>query len=225
MKSGLWRKCRLLLRGLRWLALVAIVAFIGIVTWCNRVGIPDFLKKPLVQKLEARGIDLEFSRVRLHLRSGLVAENVRIGAMNFSNAPSLLLAQVQLQPDFQALLHGQMKIDGLGLRDGKFILPLSPSNTLAIQNIQSHLRFGTNDTWSLDSFNADFQGAKIMLAGDVVHAPEMRRWEIFQNAKPPGHGEWRERLTAFSVALEDARRLGEIQLRMVVNGDALQPDS
>jgi hypothetical protein len=136
------------------------------------------------------------------------------------------LARVQLQPDFRALLRGQFLINGLGLRDGKFILPVSPTNELTVQNIQSNLRFGPDDTWSLDNFNANFQGAKIMLNGDIVHAPEMRHWEIFQNAKPgAGHGEWRERLTALSAALRDARKAGEPQLRLAVNGDARQPDS
>jgi len=225
MKSGFWRKCRLTIRWLRRLLLVVIVVLIGVFAWCNRVGIPDFLKKPLVEKLRERGIELEFSRMRLHLRDGLVAENVHIGSVNLSNAPTLWLSEMQLQPAFHALLRGRLQIDGLGLRDGKFILPLSPSNTLLVQNIRSDLHFGANDTWALDNFNAEFQGAKIMLAGDVVHAPEMRNWEIFQNAKPSGRGEWRERLAAFSAALRDARKAGEPQLRLVVNGDARQPDS
>lgn len=225
MKSGFWRKCRLAIRWLRRLALVAVMALIVIVAWCNRIGIPDFLKKPLVEKLRDHGVELEFTRMRLHLKSGLVVENVRVGAMNSSNSPSLSLAEVQLQPDFRALLHGRLQIDGLGLRNGKFILPLSPSNLLTIQNIQSDLHFGANDTWSLDHFNANFQGAKIMLAGDIVHAPEMRNWEIFQNARPAGHGEWRERLTAFSAALRDARKAGEPQLQLVVKGDAGDPKS
>src|SRR6185437_13738595 len=89
MKSGFWRKCRLTIRWLRRLLLLTIAVLLGIVLWCNRVGIPEFLKKPLVEKLRAHGIELEFSRMRLHWGSGLVAENVHIGGMNLSNAPSL----------------------------------------------------------------------------------------------------------------------------------------
>jgi len=56
--------------------------------------------------------------------------------------------------------HRQLQINGLVLCQGKFVWPLSPTNTLVLNQIQADLRFQTNDTWSLDNFQADFAGAK-----------------------------------------------------------------
>ena len=78
----------------------------------------------------------------------------------------LTLAEVQLRLDFHALLHRQLQVDGLVLRQGKFLWPVSPTNTLKLDNIQTELRFQTNDTWSLDNFQADFAGAKLELSGE-----------------------------------------------------------
>jgi len=222
---GFWRKCRFCARWLRRTVLVIVVALIGVFIWCNQIGLPNFLKQPLVEKLRDRGIELEFSRLRLHLVRGLVAENVLVSDLKISGSPSLSFAEVQLQPDFYALLRAQLQIDGLVLRRGKLNLPLSPENTLSLENIQSELHCSTNDTVSLDNFKADFQGAKIALSGDIAHAPEIRSWEIFHGQKVSGHGEWRERLLEFSAALAKASSTNAPQLTLAVSGDARDPRS
>ena len=76
---GFWRKC---LAGLRWLritVLFAVLALVCALVWLNRIGLPDFLKRRLVETLQTRGIELEFTRMRLHFVHGLVIENVRLG--------------------------------------------------------------------------------------------------------------------------------------------------
>src|SRR4029077_15877177 len=105
----------------------------------NRIGLPDFLKTRLVASLHSRGIELEFSRLRLRLR-GLVAENVRIGGGN-ARLPTLTLAEVQLRPDFSALRQFQLQIDGLVLHQGKLIWAITPTNTLTVDHIETDLRF------------------------------------------------------------------------------------
>ena len=76
--------------------------------------------------------------------------------------PALSLAEVQLQLNYRALLHRRWQIDGLVLRQGQFVWPLSPTNALTLDNIQTDLRFQANDTWSLDHFQADFAGVKLV---------------------------------------------------------------
>ena len=60
--------------------MLTVFALVCAVVWFNRVGLPDFLKRPLVQTLREHGVELEFSRLRLRISRGLVADNVRIGA-------------------------------------------------------------------------------------------------------------------------------------------------
>jgi len=218
--SGFWRKCRTGLRRLRITALFAVLALVCALVWFNRVGLPDFLKQRLVQTLQARGIELAFTRMRLDLVHGLVIENARIGHAEAPEDPVLSLAEIQLQLNYRALWHRQWQIDGLVLRQGKLVWPLTPTNGLRLDNLQADLRFQTQDTWALDRFQADFDGAKLTLSGDVVHASEIRNWEIFRGRKSAGRDAWRAQLQAFSATLDRIHFTGVPQFSLVVDGDA-----
>ena len=190
------------------------------VVWLNQFGLPDFLKPRLVENLRTHGIELEFSRLRLHFVRGLVAENVLIGGAKTPDSPTLSLREVQLQLDHRALLHCRLQIDGLVLRQGKFVWPLSPTNALTLDHIQTDLRFQTNDTWSLDNFQADFAGTKLELSGDIAHAPAIRHWEIFHGRQSAGFMVWQARLRKFSDTLAQIHFESAPQLSVTVNGDA-----
>ena len=137
---GFWRKCRIALRCVRFavwgIVLLALCAF----AWLNLVGLPGFLKTRLVAALHERGADLEFSRMRVRLIHGLVCDNVRVGVAENADSPVLAAREVQLRLDLPALLHRRAQINGLVLRDGWFTLPLSPTNALALTNLQAELR-------------------------------------------------------------------------------------
>jgi hypothetical protein len=177
------------------------------------------LKTRLVATLHARGVELEFTRMRLRFERGIVAENVRIGAQTPGN-PALSLAEVQLQLDFHALLHRQLQVDGLVLRQGKFLWPVSPTNELRLDNIQTTVRFQTNDTWSLDNFQAEFAGVKFTLSGDIKHAPEISGWEMFHGRKSTNQFDLQEQLQKFSDTVREIHFDGTPQLSLSVEGDA-----
>ena len=219
MRPGFWHKCRV---GFRWCRIclwLVVLAALCAVIWVNKIGLPDFLKTRLVATLHERGINLEFSRMRLHFVRGIVAEQVRIGGTRRA-APVLTLAEVQLQLDFHALLHRQVQVDGLFLREGRLVWPLSPTNHLQLDNIQAALRFQTNDIWSLDHFQADFAGAKINLGGRIDHAPELRNWEMFRGSGSNRLSSWQPQLQRFSDTLDQIQFTGTPQLDLAVSGDA-----
>jgi hypothetical protein len=220
MPSGFWRKCRTGFRRLRITVLFAVLAVICALVWFNRIGLPDFLKRRLVQTLQARGIDLTFTRMRLHFVHGLVIENVRIGHAEAPDDPVLTLAQIQLQMNYRALWRRQWQMDGLVLRQGKLTWPLSPTNALVLGNISTELRFPTNDTWSLDHFRADFAGAKLTFSGDISHASQMRNWEIFHDRPSAGRAVWQAQLRKLSDTLDRIHFTGTPQISLVVDGDA-----
>jgi hypothetical protein len=218
--TGFWRKCRTGFRRLRITLLLVVLGLICALAWFNRIGLPDFLKRRLVQNLQARGIDLAFTRMRLHFVHGLVIENVRIGHAEAPEDPVLTLAQIQLHLNYRALWHRQWQIDGLDLRQGKLTWPLSPTNALVLGNIWTELRFPTNDDWALDHFRADFAGAKLTLSGDISHASDMRRWEIFHGRPSAGRAAWRAQLRKLSNILDQIHFTGTPQISLAVNGDA-----
>ena len=67
-KSRFWRKCRIYFRRFRITVLLVILALLGALIYLNQSGLPGFVKRPLLEKLRARGVDLEFSRLRLRWR-------------------------------------------------------------------------------------------------------------------------------------------------------------
>jgi hypothetical protein len=218
--SGFWRKCRTGFRWFRITVLFTVLALVCALVWFNRIGLPGFLKRRLVETLQTRGIELEFTRMRLHLVHGLVVENVRLGRTEPSDHPVFTLAEMQLQLNYRALLRRQWQVDGLILRQGNFAWPLTPTNALTLGNIQAELRFQTNNAWSLDNFQADFAGAKLMLSGNIIHAPEMRDWDIFRGKKSAGRAVWEARLRQLSDTLDQMHFTGTPQLSLVVDGDA-----
>jgi hypothetical protein len=220
MQPGFWRKCRVGLRWCRRAALAAVVALVCGVVWFDRVGVPDFLQRRLVESLRTRGVELEFSRLRFSLLHGLIADNVRIGHTAAPDSPALSAREVRLELDDMAALRGRLQIDGLALNQGQFILPLSPTNALKLDDIQTELRFQANDTWSLDNFKAGFAGAKFALSGDIAHAPEIRNWAIFRGANTGGTAAARAQLQKFSDTLGRIHFTGTPQVNLTLAGDA-----
>ena len=222
MQPGSWRKSRVCFRWLRRAIMAAVVVLICSFVWFDRVGVPDFLQRRLVESLRERGVELEFSRLRFNLVHGLIADNIRAGqpAGAGPDSPAFTAGEVRLELDLSALLHRRLQLDGLILQEGRFILPLSPTNALKLDNIQTELRFEANDTWSLDNFKADFAGTKLALSGDIVHATEIRNWAIFQGAQTGGAAASRARLKKFSDALGKIHFTGAPQLSLSVEGDA-----
>jgi hypothetical protein len=217
---GFWRKCRTGFRWFRITALFAVLALVCALVWFNRIGLPDFLKRRLVETLQTHGVGLEFTRMRLNLVRGLVVENVRLGHAQTPGDPVFSVDEIQLQLNYRALLRRQWQIDGLVLRQGKLLWPLAPPHALTLDHIQTELRFQANDTWSLDNFHADFAGTGIALSGDIAHASELRNWEIFRGEKSAGRAVWQARLQKFSDLLDQVRFTGAPQLSLVMRGNA-----
>jgi len=63
---GFWRKCRIGFRWFRIAILLAVLVVLGAGIWFNRLGLPDFLKRPLGGKLRAPGVEFEFNRNRVN---------------------------------------------------------------------------------------------------------------------------------------------------------------
>ena len=218
---GFWRKCRIVLRCFRFAVWAVVLLALGALAWFNLVGLPGFLKTQLVASLHERGVNLEFSRMRLRLVHGLVCDNVRLGDTNATATAAFAAREVQLRLNFPVLLQARRwQLDGLVVRDGNFALRLSPTNALALTNLQTELRFQADDTWLLDHFRAGFAGVQITLAGGVAHAPEIQQWKTFTGGTGGERGALTQPLKDLATALEKIRFTGQPQLNAVLAGDA-----
>src|SRR6266446_97783 len=132
-RKRFWRTCRVCFRRFRLAVWCLVLLLVGFLVYLNQVGLPDILKKPLLEKLHARGLDLQFSRLRLRWYQGLVAENVRFGRADEPFGPLLTLAEVQVRLNHQALARFQLQVDSLMLRQGRLVWPIAETNQPARQ--------------------------------------------------------------------------------------------
>lgn len=217
---GFWRKCRIAFRCARYTFWAAGLLLLAAFAWFNLVGLPDFLKTRLVAALHEHGLQLEFTRMRLRFYRGLVCDNVRIGAADAAAGPALTAREVQLRVHYAALLRLRLQLDGLVLRQGKFTLPLTPQDSLLLTNLQGELRILPDETWSLDRFRMDLDGATITLAGQIEHAADCVHWKLFNPAQTPDRGSVQASLQSFSATLKQIHFAGQSQLNLRLNGDA-----
>src|SRR3954469_14895451 len=100
-KSRFWRRCRTLFRSCRITALVVVAVLLSALLYLNQVGLPGFIKDPLLEKLRARGLELQFSRLRWKPVQGVVAEHVRFGRATAeatdTPGPTCVAKEVQLR--------------------------------------------------------------------------------------------------------------------------------
>lgn len=223
-KRGFWRTCRVYFRRFRIAAWLVVLLLVGILAYLNQVGLPDLLKRPLLDKLHARGLDLQFSRLRLRWDEGIVAENVHFGRAGEPLTPHLAIAEVRLQISLRALCHGRLQVDAVRLRQGRLVWPVAepegPPRQLALERIQATLRFLPNDQWALDHFAATFAGAKIQLSGTVTNATAVREWPFLRARPAVAVGEWQTRLRWLADAVERVQFPAPPELSLDVNGDA-----
>ncbi|HEY2083063.1 MAG TPA: AsmA-like C-terminal region-containing protein, partial [Verrucomicrobiae bacterium] len=226
--SGRWRRFRVIFRRCRITLLLVILAFTGGLLYLNSIGLPGFIKKPLLQKLHDRGLDMHFTRLRWRPVQGIVAENVFFGRTNDVSSPQLTARDVQLRLDYRAMLKRQFQVNSLALRDGRLAWPVVSSNEppreLSIEKIQTDVQLLTNDVWELDDLHAQFAGADIQISGALTNASAVREWKLFSRAQPPRPGTLQNRLRHLADALEQTHFAASPRLRLDLRGDARNVD-
>ncbi len=226
-----WRVFRICFRWTRIAILFAILGVICALTYVSEVGLPDFLKRPLLQSLETRGVELRFSRLRWRWARGFVAEDVRFGsALPLPDIPQLSLREVELRLDSSQLYHLKFAVNGLNLGGGKLSWPLlnpsQPSSVLNLTNLDARLRLLPGDEWVLDGLSAVFENARFSLTGSITNASMLKTWPIFSHgAKKSAPGSFGERLRQFAEAMHRVHFASQPQLNVIVHGDAANTSS
>ncbi|MDB6023077.1 MAG: hypothetical protein JWQ04_2934, partial [Pedosphaera sp.] len=220
-----WRITRVCLRGIRVGILLVALVLLLITWWLNTVGLPAFLKRPLIAQLHAQGLDLQFSRLRWRWKRGIVAEDVRVGAaQSETNNPQLSIKEAELRVNHHALSRFKLQVDSLLVHDGRLFWPLDepdqPPASLLMTNIQTQFRFLPGDQWELDHFSADFAGAKLQLAGSLTNALALRDWKLFHGGRKAQPELLRARLRALALAVDRIKFVQPPELNVVINADA-----
>ena len=113
------RRCLRCLRICRITGLLVVIALLAGLGYVNELGLPEFVKRPLLDKLRAQGLELSFTRVRWRFYRGIVAENVQFGRVRGGGGePRFSAREVQIKLNHDALRHLKFEMDALVLTGG-----------------------------------------------------------------------------------------------------------
>lgn len=227
------RRWRRYFRRCRIAVLLGVLGVVGALIYLHLIGLPEFLQRPLLTRLRERGLDLQFSNLRLHFYRGVVAQDVRAGTTGETNRLRFQAREADLNLSWPALLRLQLALSGVVLRDGRLILPLEDAirtnRVLAVEQLRVHLRFQPDDTWSLDDFHAEFAGANFSLTGVITNASALREWRAPRDPTaapwPTPAGVVQQRLRRFADALDQIHFKSRPEMRAVLTGDARQVET
>lgn len=226
-KNRFWRICRIYFRRFRITIWCLTLAVLGTLIYLNQIGLPDFLKRRLVARLQESGVAVDFSDLRLHWSRGFVAEQVRFGSANVTNGPALprfTARELEFNLHLRALLFAKLQVDSIAMRGGKLEWTLAASNapvtTLTIDNMETRLRLLPDDRWVLDDLRGRFAGADFFLTGSLTNASALRDLDFAKATQRAGAGDWSARLQKLADILKQISFTTPPEFRLDVNGDA-----
>src|SRR5258706_1597541 len=228
-KRRFWRTCRIYFRRFRLVVWIVVLLVICAVIYLNQIGLPGFIKNPLLAKLRNQGIDLQFTRLRVRWYRGIVAENVRFGRADDPLSPNLAASEVAVGLDYKALSKLQLQVDSLTMRQGRLVWPIAETNRaprqITLDNIQTELQLLPNDRWVLNDFTAAFASGRIQFSGNITNASEVRNWKFLKSRRPKEPGALQNRLQRLADILEQTHFASPPDLKLDIRGDARDPQS
>lgn len=161
---GGWRRFfRTCWRGFKWgvrLAYLPSGLLLYLVVHLHQIGLPGFVREPLLAQLEAQGLRLEYSRIHLEWGEGLFAENVLVHFRGRPESQFAYFQKIQLRINPFALWDPELPIvESLGLVGGEVSLPVDggpedSAQLLRLNQIAGDLGFEEYHTWRLAGFSA-----------------------------------------------------------------------
>lgn len=224
-----WQRCRIWFRRFRIAVWLGVLTVVGCGLYLNQIGLPGFLKRPLLEQLRQRGVELEFTRLRLLWYRGIVAENVRFGRTREASSPSLAARRAELGLEGRALLRGRLHVDALTLHAGRFEWPVAetnaPATALIVEDIEARVSLLPGDEWSVEELSARFAGARLVLTGTLTNATALRERRLSQPAQPTEPHTTTQRLRKLAQIIGRMSFATPPELRVFLAGDARDPNS
>lgn len=189
-QTSFWHKCRVLFRWCRILVWLLLLTLLVSVIYLTQFGLPEFAKQEIVAELRARGVDVEFERLRWRWFHGIVGERISVGRAGRAGGPQLAIAEAEVRLDHEALKNFQFKVTSVLVRDGRFLWPLratnQPPRDFKLENVTTELRFQPDDRWELNQFSGVCQGIKLHLSGVITNASKFRERRAVTAPPPAG---------------------------------------
>ena len=181
--------------------LFAIFLVVAAGAYLNLNGLPDFLKRALLDHLRERGFEVQFTSARLGWGPEVVVENAAFHRSDRPLRPRLAagLTRVHLNP--AKLLRGRLSADALLISQGSLKLPFSdaPGDFLSVNDVSLDLGLLPGDTIRLQNGHAAFRGIQLALRGAVTNFMAARDWNLWPAPAGPGQAPAPARATQDSL--------------------------
>src|SRR5687768_5973534 len=181
------RKLHPLRRVFRWFR-IALLLLICLgtagVLWCNMFGVPEFVARAIRKEVQRRGIELQFTKLKLNGIRHLVARDVVLGTRS-TKAPKFTVREAEFIIDRERLKTGQFEVSGIRLVSDGLTLPLDSAgtNALVVTNINTDVYFIPGDIIRVADFSAETLGTKARITGEVKH---LWKFRFAPNTNSPG---------------------------------------
>jgi hypothetical protein len=224
------RSRRIVKRLFRWscrLLVLLVLALLVIAVYLEKAGLPEFLKKRLVQQVQARGWELDFSAMRFHWYRGIVAENVVLRRADNTPGPIIFVDEAACQLRRENFRRFKFEPQSVNLRGGRIVWQLvetnQPTATIRLDHVGGELLLKPNDLWELRSLNAEVLGTSIQIAGTLTNASLVRDWKFPKSSKSAEATQalWRK----IAANAERVRFAGQPQLFTRFDADAGELDT
>jgi hypothetical protein len=176
-----WVRC--FLTAFKWCRITVLLAALLVVAalaYLQLVGLPDFLKNPLLRALRQRGFDAQFVSARLSWGPSIVIENAAFSPTNQASGPRLSAQWTQLKLNAAALLHVRLQVDSFQILQAGLRLPVSPTNEepLTLTDVNLSVMLASNDLALLHDGSAWSRGVRIHINGEIRNCLSMRDWKL-----------------------------------------------
>jgi hypothetical protein len=221
------RRIRFLFRWFRVFVLLILFLAVAAVCYLHLIGLPDFVKRPLLRRLLAEGVAAQFTNMQLGWARGpsILIENADFSRSDQPLSPRLSASRAELALSGDALLHSQIALRSLQISSAQLQLPISQTNgdALLLTNVALDMRFYSNDVVLLNS-RGTFIGIQLDLIGEVNHAGGLSHWRL-----PLGGGAtnaaFQDRLRQVAQTVQEIRFTGTPRLQIEAWADGQDMNS
>ncbi len=186
-KSRSFRRCRAVFRWVRITIWFAIFLLVAAGAYLHLVGLPDFLKRDLLDHLSERGFEVQFTSARLGWGPDVVVDNAAFHRSDRPLSPRLSAGQTRVRLNLAKLLRRRVSLDALLISQGSLLLPFSEAagDSIAVNDVYLDLALLPNDTIQLRNGHASFHGIQLTLRGTVTNFMATRKVNLWPAATNP----------------------------------------
>jgi hypothetical protein len=219
------RICRVVFRWVRITAWLIILLCVMAGAYLHWHGLPDFLKRPILQHLRDRGYDAEFSSMRLGWGPSVIVDNGTFQRLSKQPEARLTAARADLEMTLLDLARAKVALKSFEVYDGKLQFPtVGQSNAaLSFENIHLELMFGASNLVRLTNTMASFHGVHLNVDGELNHAEGVREWTALSLGR--SKTSWQALLARLTDVVDQIHFAQTPRVDLDFDGDARDIDS